>query len=161
MACFILKKKMFHWVCNRIECRNWSYVVNIVLHACCKEHICAHTHIHVLKKTKEQFLSYNLTVNQSEENMNTKKNISIYTNIIYSIYVGTTPHTVTVTTRIITFLIGNPYKPSFVTVTGWGVDRIYTYVYCIYIYILSSNCFRAPQGTFFGLLLCTKYLTPL
>ena len=27
------------------------------------------------------------------------------------------------TTRIITFLIGNPYKPSFVTVTGWGVDR--------------------------------------
>ena len=35
---------------------------------------------------------------------------------------GTTPHPVTVTTRIITFLIGNPYKPSFVTVTGWGVD---------------------------------------
>ena len=33
-----------------------------------------------------------------------------------------TPHPVTVTTRIITFLIGNPYKPSFVTVTGWGVD---------------------------------------
>ena len=25
--------------------------------------------------------------------------------------------------RIITFLIGNPYKPSFVTVTGWGVVR--------------------------------------
>ena len=41
------------------------------------------------------------------------------------IYVGTTPHPVTVTTRIITFLIGNPYKPSFVTVTGWGVDRRY------------------------------------
>ena len=32
------------------------------------------------------------------------------------------PHPVTVTTRIITCLIGNPYKPSFVTVTGWGVD---------------------------------------
>ena len=33
-----------------------------------------------------------------------------------------TPHPVTVTTRIITFLVGNPYKPSFATVTGWGVD---------------------------------------
>ena len=31
-------------------------------------------------------------------------------------------HAVTVTTRIIPFLVGNPYKPSFVTVTGWGVD---------------------------------------
>ena len=31
---------------------------------------------------------------------------------------------VTVTTRIITFLVGNPYKPSFATVTGWGVDPI-------------------------------------
>ncbi len=38
-------------------------------------------------------------------------------------YVGTTPHPVTVTTRISPFLVGNPYKPSFVTVTGWGVDR--------------------------------------
>ena len=42
------------------------------------------------------------------------------------IYFGTTPHPVTVTTRIITFLIGNPYKPSFATVTGWGVDPRYT-----------------------------------
>ena len=32
------------------------------------------------------------------------------------------PLPVTVTTRIVTFLIGNPYKPSFTTVTGWGVD---------------------------------------
>jgi len=31
-----------------------------------------------------------------------------------------TPHPVTVTTRIIPFLEGNPYKPSFVTVTAWG-----------------------------------------
>ena len=35
------------------------------------------------------------------------------------------PHPVTVTTRIITFLVGNPYKPSFATVTGWGVDPKY------------------------------------
>ena len=43
-------------------------------------------------------------------------------------YAYSTPHPVTVTTRIITFLIGNPYKPSFVTVTGWGVDLIYIYI---------------------------------
>ena len=42
------------------------------------------------------------------------------------IYVRSTPHPVTVTTRIITFLVGNPYKPSFATVTGWGVDPIFT-----------------------------------
>ena len=30
------------------------------------------------------------------------------------------PLPVTVTTRTITFLVGNPYKPSFATVTGRG-----------------------------------------
>ena len=45
---------------------------------------------------------------------------------ISPLYIRSTPHPVTVTTRIITFLIGNPYKPSFVTVTGWGVDPTYT-----------------------------------
>ena len=35
------------------------------------------------------------------------------------------PPRMPVTTRIITFLVGNPYKPSFVTVTGWGVDPTY------------------------------------
>ena len=42
-----------------------------------------------------------------------------------AIYIRSTPHPVTVTTRIITFLVGNPYKPSFATVTGWGVDLSY------------------------------------
>ena len=37
-----------------------------------------------------------------------------------------TPHPETVTTTIIPFLVGNPYKPSFVTVTGLGVDRDHT-----------------------------------
>ena len=41
------------------------------------------------------------------------------------IYVGCGPLTVTVTTRIVTFLVGNPYKPSLATVTGWGVDPSY------------------------------------
>ena len=44
------------------------------------------------------------------------------------IFFRSTPHPVTVTTRIITFLVGDPYKPSFVTVTGWGVDPIYFFI---------------------------------
>ena len=47
------------------------------------------------------------------------------------IYLRSTPHPVTVTTRIVTFLVGNPYKPSFATVTGWGVDPIYTLPFLI------------------------------
>ena len=39
---------------------------------------------------------------------------------IFQICFGCGPLPVTVTTRIITFLIGNPYKPSFATVTGRG-----------------------------------------
>ena len=35
------------------------------------------------------------------------------------------PNPAPVTTRIIPFLAGNPYKPPFVTVTGWGVDLMY------------------------------------
>ena len=43
------------------------------------------------------------------------------------IYLGCGPLTVTVTTRIITFLVGNPYKPSFTTVTVRGPHPIYTH----------------------------------
>ncbi len=56
----------------------------------------------------------------------------LYSNSVYGpnnilIYLGSTPHPVTVTTRIITFLVGNPYKPSFATgIPGWGVDPKYT-----------------------------------
>ena len=46
---------------------------------------------------------------------------------ICELYIGTTPHPVTVTTRIITFLVVNPYKPSFATVTGWGDNPNYTH----------------------------------
>ena len=46
---------------------------------------------------------------------------------IFQYMVGTNPHAVAVTTRIITFLVGNPYKSSFVSVTWWGVDRTYTF----------------------------------
>ena len=46
----------------------------------------------------------------------------LYTQVSKNMLSRSTPHPVTVTTRIITFLVGNPYKPSFATVTGWGVD---------------------------------------
>ena len=39
--------------------------------------------------------------------------------------VGLSPLPVTVTTWIITFLVGDPYKPSFATVTGRGDNPIY------------------------------------
>ena len=44
------------------------------------------------------------------------------------VLIGLSPFPVTVTTRIITFLVGDPYKPSFATVTGRGDNPIY----CLY-----------------------------
>ena len=44
------------------------------------------------------------------------------------IFIGCGPLTVTVTTRIITFLIGNPYNPSFTTVTVRGPYPNYIYI---------------------------------
>ena len=45
------------------------------------------------------------------------------------VYLGSTPHRVTVTfIHFDSFLVGNPYKPSFMTVTGWGVDLRYTQI---------------------------------
>ena len=49
-------------------------------------------------------------------------------------YVGLSPLPVTVTTRIITFLVGDPYKPSFVTVTGRGdnpKDMLVAWMVCV------------------------------
>ena len=43
----------------------------------------------------------------------------------YGVYVGLSPFPVTVTTRIITFLVGDPYKPSFATITGRGDNPMY------------------------------------
>ena len=53
------------------------------------------------------------------------------------LFIRSTPHPVTVTTRIITFLVGNPYKPSFATVTGWGVDPRDGYLFISF----SVDCF--------------------
>ena len=39
-------------------------------------------------------------------------------------YLGLSPHPVRVTTRIITFLVGNPYKPSFPLLLGGTTQEI-------------------------------------
>ena len=44
-------------------------------------------------------------------------------------YFGCGPFPVTVTTRIATFLVGNPYKPSFATVTGRGPHPRNTFLF--------------------------------
>ena len=44
------------------------------------------------------------------------------------IYFGCGPLPVTVTTRIIAYLVGDSYKPSFATVTGRGPHPRYTQV---------------------------------
>ena len=53
-----------------------------------------------------------------------KTNQTMYIWLIYIIYVyiGSTPHPATVTTMIVSFVVGNPYiwKPFFAAVTGWG-----------------------------------------
>ena len=72
--------------------------------------------------------------------------ISKYIDIL--IYLRSTPHPVTVTTRIITFLVGDPYKPPFVTVTGWGVDLRYShisyYVSFFFLWSFHFQFFKAP-----------------
>ena len=55
-------------------------------------------------------------------------NLSTCTNL------GCGPLTVTVTTKIITFLIGNPYKSSFTTVTVRGPHPIPTTFFCISLF---------------------------
>ena len=45
------------------------------------------------------------------------------------LYIGLSPCPVTVTTRIIPFLVGNPYKPSFATgILGGGQPKLYNLV---------------------------------
>ncbi len=63
---------------------------------------------------------------------------------IFQLYIRSTPHPVTVTTRIITFLVGNPYKPSFATVTGRGDNPNYIFdklMACIFEALIKSASF--------------------
>ena len=60
---------------------------------------------------------------------------------MFSLLLGISVFQVTVTTRIIPFLVGNPYKPSFATVTGWGVDPDNTVVS-----IVQFRCFTVFES---------------
>ena len=52
-------------------------------------------------------------------------NVHMY--IYIYICIGLSPFPVIVTTRIVSCLVGNPYKPSFATITGKGDNPIYIY----------------------------------
>ena len=56
--------------------------------------------------------------------------VFVLANVIFTcycdIYLGLSPFPVVVTTGILTLLIGDPYRPSFATVTGKGHTSIYT-----------------------------------
>ncbi len=52
------------------------------------------------------------------------------------VYIGLSPLPVKVTTRIITFLVGDPYKPSFATVTGRGDNPRYIFTYMIWLKVI-------------------------
>ena len=63
---------------------------------------------------------------------------------MYCIYFGCGPLPVTVTTRIITFSVGEPYKHPFTTVTWRGPHPTYTYSNAannIYVYLLHLHSF--------------------
>ncbi len=66
------------------------------------------------------------------------------------IYLRSTPHPVTVTTRSITCLVGNPYKPSFATVTGWGVYPRYTHIWFVSKKPELFLCFQAFVACLLG-----------
>ena len=51
------------------------------------------------------------------------------------VYIGLSPFPVIVTTRIVSCLVGNPYKPSFATTTGKGDNPMYIYI--LYVNICS------------------------
>ena len=73
-----------------------------------------------------------------------------------TVYIRSTPHPVTVTTRIIAFLVGNPYKPSFATVTGWGVESMYIYIYFLGGAALIWSCHPMICRNFHKALRCSK-----
>ena len=68
-----------------------------------------------------------------------------------------------VTTRIIPFSVGNPYKPSFATVTGWGVDpsnKVFEIPPAIFVPVKVAplhNCFYL-KCLLDGMVLCRKFL---
>ncbi len=88
-----------------------------------------------------------------DESITSKTSVfQVQLNISYTL--GCPPLPVRVTTRIITFLVGNPYKPSFPLLLGGGQPKIYTkciiynLIYItIYIYIYLLVHVHLPIST--------------
>ncbi len=59
-------------------------------------------------------------------------------------YVGLSPLPVRVTTRIITFLVGNPYKPSFPLLLGGGTTQLICFIGKIPAWSCNFGC--APES---------------
>ena len=70
-----------------------------------------------LPKSTQQQKSYFFNFESSSD-----EKVTNYNSILWIRCFGTIPFPVTVTTRVITFVLGNPYKPSLATVTGVGED---------------------------------------
>lgn len=66
------------------------------------------------------------------------------------------PPQVTVTTRIISFLVGNPYQPKNVTVTGWGVD--WRYVFWVVKLQIFHFVYSVPLGKWSNLTAWSRQL---
>ena len=67
------------------------------------------------------------------------------------LFIGLSPFPVIVTTRIITFLVGNPYKPSFPLLLGRGTTQSIhiSYVCLRYVGGDSRSCFMIITLVFF------------
>ena len=71
-----------------------------------------------------QFLSFSHSMNQAHKVPFWGSNNFVISD--FAPYLWLSPHPVTVTTRIIIVLVGDPYKPSFATVTGRGDNPNHT-----------------------------------
>ena len=70
------------------------------------------------------------------------------------VWFGYGPFPVTVTPRIITFLVGNPYKPLFAAVTGKGPHPMYdvfTYIWLICMVNVPTGAFVCPRSHNLGI----------
>ena len=104
----------FYWIHSWFNLVNWTHSLSMVK-----------VDTNNLRKPGTFFCASSFHPRPKEINV-VRKDVEII------IYLGCGPLPVTVTTRIITFLVGDPYKPSFPTVTGRGPHPIYTWIFKIW-----------------------------
>ena len=72
----------------------------------------------------------------------------------WRVYLGLSPLPVTVTTRIFTFLVGNPYKPSFPLLLGRGTTQGISISVCCKVrcnmWIVDQDNLDPPMGFVFS-----------